>query len=478
MGQFAFIKGGMNLKRGFIYLGLVVAGLGLFGGGFWLARGWLGLPAPSLANASGAVGERGPVGLVFSQPVDEQSVEKAFRIDPAAAGHFAWGGNTLWWFPEQALAAGTEYKVYLAAGARSSDGRVSTRDASWTIKVRVPEIVYLAPAGQTANLWAQPAGGGAARQLSQGAAVYDYAVSSDGEQIAYSALNAEKGFDLWVEKRDGSQAQVAVECGSARCTNPSWRWDGGALAYSRIDVNAGAQNGSQTAHSQKMTPEPGVTPTGQPRIWTVNLDSGQAAPLYADPSIAGTNPLWSPDGSKLAFIDPGSGGVRIFRFDGSPDIFLPAITPVVGAWSADSTRLTFSDLDTAELPSFGAAYEVSFPGGQVMPLFASGPADADYNVPVPSPDGSWYAVGMRTSGGSPGRQLWLLSQDGSQQKALGSDFAVTQAAYNWSPDGDRLVFQQLALGSSQAAPEVWVWDSASSAFTRIAENATHPQWLP
>ncbi len=164
--------------------------------------------------------------------------------------------------------------------------------------------------------------------------------------------------------------------------------------------------------------------------------------------------------------------------DGGADVFLPANTPVIGSWSADSSRLTFSDLDTAALPSFGAAYEVSFPDGQVTPLFADGPADADYNVPLLSPDGSWYAVGMRISGGSLGRQLWLLSQDGSQQKAVGGDFTVTQAAYSWSPDGNRLAFQQLALGSSRAAPEVWVWNFTDNSLTRIAENATHPQWLP
>ncbi len=468
----------MTGKRRFLYLGVALVGLALFGGGFILARDWLGLPRPGLAEVDGVVGERGPLGLVFSQPMEKQTVERAFRIDPAVKGNFTWGGNTLWFFPEQALAAGTEYKIYLAAGARSSSGKSSTRDESWAIKVREPEIVYLSPAGQTANLWAQPAGGGTARQLSQGSAVYDFAVSVDGGQIAYSALNAERGFDLWVEKRDGSQARVVVDCGSGRCTNPSWRWDGNELANSRIEVKAGAENGSQTAHSQNMTPGPNVTPTGQPRIWTLDLNSGQTTPLYADPQITGTDPLWSPDGSKIAFIDPASGGVRIYRFDGGADIFLPAITPVLGSWSADSTRLTFSDLDTAALPSFGAAYEVSFPDGQVTPLFANGPADADYNVPVLSPGGSWYAVGVRISGGSLGRQLWLLGQDGSQRKALGSDFTVTQAAYSWSPDGVRLAFQQLALGSSRAAPEVWEWDAPADSFTRIAENATHPKWLP
>ncbi len=159
----------MTNKRRFLYLGLaLVAGLGLFGGGFWLARSWLGLPRPNLAAPDGVVGEKGPIGLVFSQPMDIQTVEKTFRIDPAVKGHFMWGGNTLWFFPEPALSAGTDYTIYITTGARSTGGRSSTRDESWKVTVREPEIIYLAPAGETANLWAQPAGGGAARQLTEG----------------------------------------------------------------------------------------------------------------------------------------------------------------------------------------------------------------------------------------------------------------------------------------------------------------------
>jgi TolB protein len=468
----------MNTKRVFINALLVVAAFVLFGGGFLLSRDWLGLAPPTLAAPGGVVGEWGPVGLVFSQPMAQQTVQKAFRIDPAVNGRFQWGGSTLWFFPDQPLAAGTAYRIFLAAGIQATNGRKSTRDQSWTIKVRPAEIIYLSPAGETADLWVKAASGGAARQLTQGKTVYDYAVSADGEQIAFSALNPEKGYDLWVVSRDGSQARKVAECGSARCTAAAWGRGGTALAYSRTETKTSVENTPQTAYSQNKPPEANVTRTGQPQIWTLDLNSGLDAPLYADAQFSGTGPLWSPDGQNLAFIDLGNGGIRIFNFDGRTDIFLPANTPVIGSWSADSSRLFYSDLDTAELPSFGSAFEVSLPSGQVTPLFGDGPADADYNAPLLSPDGNWLVVGLRFMDGPPGRQLWIMSQDGSQQKVVSKDVLVTHAAYSWSPDGTKLAFQQLALGSSSAVPEVMVWDSTNGSFTRIASDATHPQWLP
>ncbi len=468
----------MKNKRIVYFAGLILIGLGLFGGGFLLARDWLGLAPPSLAAPGGVVGERGPVGLVFGQPMAEQTVEKAFRIEPAVQGNFDWSGSTLWFFPEQPLSPGIEFRVYLAAGVQALDGRKSTRDESWAIKVREAEIIYLSPAAETADLWVKPAAGGDAVQLTQGKTVYDYAVSADGGQIAFSALNPENGYDLWIVSRDGTRARKLVDCGQARCTGPAWGREGAVLAYSRDESESDAGNTPQTAHSQNGTPESTVTLTGQPRIWTFDLESGKTVPLFSDPQITGYVPLWSPDGRKLAFIDPGNGGVRIFNLDSGADIFSRANTPVIGAWSADSSRLTYSDLDTVQLPSFGSAFEVSLPLGGVTPLFPHGPADADYNAPVLSPDESWYAVGLRIVGGSPARQLWLLSQDGAEQKAVSDDVLVTHAAYSWSPDGTKLVYQQLALGSSSAVPEVWVWDFTSNAFAKIVSNATHPQWLP
>ena len=88
------------------------------------------------------------------------------------------------------------------------------------------------------------------------------------------------------------------------------------------------------------------------------------------------------------------------------------------------------------------------------------------------------AVGVRFVQGSSSRQLWLLSPDGTKQKIISGDQVITHGAYSWSTDGSALIFQQVALDSSSARPAVMIWDANSDAMTLIAQDATHPQWLP
>ena len=66
-----------------------------------------------------------------------------------------------------------------------------------------------------------------------GGNVYDYAVSPDGEQVIFSARNAEKGYDLWETDREGSQSKQILPCGADWCDNPAYSADGQQVAYSR-----------------------------------------------------------------------------------------------------------------------------------------------------------------------------------------------------------------------------------------------------
>jgi Tol biopolymer transport system component len=466
----------MKINRN-LFLLLIAAGL--FLGGYSLSGQWLGLPLPAVIPAGKEVGERGPIGLAFGQAMQTQSVEQRWQIKPDVKGRLEWGGNTtLWFFPDQAFRAGKNYQVTLAAGSQSVDGRAIRQDESWQVSARTPEIIYQAPTGETSDLWLRTLALDQPQQLTVGKSTYDFSVSFDGNQIAYSAVNDQKGYDLWVMERDGKNPRVVVDCGVGRCVNPAWSPDGENIAYSRYDAVESEQGlPTQDAHS----PNDGSSlpaSLSASRIWTLNIATGQTILLYSDLRITGSDPSWSPDGHWLAFIDTSTGGIRIMNLDSRLDQLVPANTPVIGAWSLDSSKFLYADLDVNDLPSFGAAYQVEFPSLQVTGLFERGPDQADYGLPVEAPDGAWVAVGVRFVEGSSSRQLWLLSPDGSKQKIISGDGVITHGSYSWSPDGGTLLFQQVALDSSSAKPDVMIWDAASGAMTLIARDATHPQWLP
>jgi len=466
----------MKINRNLL---LLVVAAGLFLLGAVLSREWLGLPLPKMTATGSQVGQRGPIGLVFSQAMQTNTVEQRWHIQPDVKGKFEWGKNTtLWFFPEQPLHAGETYQISLSRGSVSLDGKVIEQDAGWQVIAREPEIIYQTPSGENSDLWVRSLKLGQPRQLTVGKKPYDYALSFDGEQIAFAATNEQKGYDLWVMDRDGKNQRMLVECVAGWCINPTWSPDGQQVAYSKRGVVVGSQGMRiQIAHSQEKSAA-GMNSLADPRIWTVDISTGQTNPLYADLNITGTNPTWSPDGRWLAFIDIISGGIRIMDLETKQDKVFQANTPVLGAWSTDGSKLFFADLDTSDLPSFGTAYQVKFPGQAVVGLFEKGPDQADYGLPVESPDGMWMAVGIRFVQGSSSRQLWLLSPDGSKQKIISGDQVITHGAYSWSPEGNTLVFQQVALDSSSARPAVMIWDANSDAMTLIAQDANQPQWLP
>lgn len=457
-----------------------IALLFLFGAGLLLGGASLGgrlaIKDPTLSAGGNEAGERGPIGLAFDQRMDSRTVQSRWRITPDISGRFEWQGNTLWFFPGQPLDAGSQYSISLEAGAQSTDGRTLQKDLNWSIRVRQPEVVYLSPAGDTANLWVHSVQGGSPEQLTSLGNVYDFGISWAGDQIAYSAKNAQGGYDIWGIDRNGRNERKLVDCGAAWCNGPVWSADGSRIAYSRIETGSGA--GPSSARPGSGANNPANVSSKESRIWTLTLASGQTAPLYSDPQVRGVGPSWSPDGSRLAFFDPIAGGIRVLDLKTSLDTVLPTKTGVVGSWAPDGSYLLYNDLDSPDLPSFGRSFRAEIPAFTITVLFAHGPSWADYGAPMLSPDGKWVAEGIRLLEGSPARQLWLLSQDGSQTKVVSDDPLVTHGAYSWSPDGRMLVFQRLTLGSSAAKPQVVTWDFEKGTEKIIAGNATHPVWIP
>jgi TolB protein len=103
--------------------------------------------------------------------------------------------------------------------------------------------------------------------------------SPDGRQIAFVS-----NWQVWVMNADGS-GQRRLTHNGARNFTPRWSPDGQRIAFERRvgRVNYGHCNGCGRAAKLE--------------VWVMNADGSEARMLAQE----GAEPVWSPDGGKLAF---------------------------------------------------------------------------------------------------------------------------------------------------------------------------------
>ncbi len=167
------------------------------------------------------------------------------------------------------------------------------------------------------------------------------------------------------------------------------------------------------------------------------------------------NPAFSPDGSKLVFTrfdnayNVGPAGLflldietkqasRLTPFEDQDNVNLPG-----SAWDTDSYRIVFAS-DREETDDL---WQIAS-GGSGMGRITTHNGPPWHLEPSWSPDGEWLVFEASWAGDSEdGRvsQVWKIRQDGTTLTYLTSEVDCDDRQPNWSPAGDRIVFQRRAL---------------------------------
>ena len=132
-------------------------------------------------------------------------------------------------------------------------------------------------------------------------------------------------------------------------------------------------------------------------IWVVDLNRGARSRLTFDPADD-LNPVWSPDGSRIAFVSTRKGNRDLYmkRADGSgSDELLLASGEVktLGTWSRDGQSIIFAQ---------GEGIWMLRVDGDRKPvsIFSGLPNPGNAQQPQLSPNGRWIAYVSAESGGS------------------------------------------------------------------------------
>lgn len=345
------------------------------------------------------------------------------------------------------------------------------------------------------DIYQMPIGGGAATPLTQGLG-YDSQprVSPDGQWIAF--ISDRDGSDnLWVTKRDGSDARKLSSETYSRLVSPSWTPDSQYIVMTKsagkVDARMHHVNGGSglTLVGLEKGSKPNgigltVSPdgryiyyTGRTRnrtgfpagqIMRFNLDTGEIVPITQGEG-GGLRPLVSPDGTKLVYLSryetETSVRVRDLQTGADKMIALPIQRDAqeIGripsrdyypnyAFTPDSNALIIHtggkinrlDISTGQMTEIPFSVDVKLDIGPDLTKpykVADGPVTATIvHDPVASPDGEKIAASVLTKiyvmdnedGATPER---LTKRDDWEFKPVWSPDGRWIAYVTWSMDG-------------------------------------------
>ena len=210
-----------------------------------------------------------------------------------------------------------------------------------------------------------------------------------------------------------------------------------SLAAPRI-----APDGSRIAYVRNQVNRETGKPEGH--IWLVDADGSNRRRLTYTGTRNG-DPVWSPDGTKLAFTSLRDGDkphtVVILGFDGGePEIVSRHATPASGlAWSPDGSRIAYS-----------AAIDPSNPDETPRDPKAPAPVRVVKRIDYKQ-DGSGFLNDVRT-------QVFVVDVTSGERRQLTSA-PVDHLGPAWSPDGTRLALTLPRLNGM--ASQLGILDVAS-----------------
>jgi Tol biopolymer transport system component len=190
------------------------------------------------------------------------------------------------------------------------------------------------------------------------------------------------------------------------------------------------------------------------RIQIINADGTGQTQLTAGLTILDDDPVYSPDGSKIAFsrFSGTKTEICVMNADGTNVVTVIPSAPSTHSrhpsWSPDGTKLVFSsNLSGSNKTEIWMANAdgsglIRLTTSVQLGVFSQGPIFSSDGGPAWSPDGTKIAFASNRDGAGVGftdTELYVMDTDGGNQLRLTSDTLDDQMPA-WSPDSQRIAF--------------------------------------
>jgi Tol biopolymer transport system component len=202
-------------------------------------------------------------------------------------------------------------------------------------------------------------------------------------------------------------------------------------------------------------------------VYAMNADGSAVTNLTTSPADVASwfsqlDPKWSPDGTKIVY--DGDDGLYVMNADGSDQTRVAAGQDA--SWSPDGTRIAFEGAG-------GAIWSVAPDGSGLLQLTGGVGFDG---FPAYSPDGTKIAY---YHGQGSDRAIVVKNADGSDQTRVADFQADTMGRPVWSPDGSRLAFD---LYFTDQTWDIYVVNADGTELADVANDPNmdenDPVWSP
>lgn len=204
-------------------------------------------------------------------------------------------------------------------------------------------------------------------------------------------------------------------------------------------------------------------------VYIMNADGSEQQRLTDTPA-AEHHPVWSPNGSQIAFVSERDGNQEIYvmNADGSNPQRLtnnPA-EDMRPSWSPGGKQMAFNSTRDGNWD----IYVMQADGNEQRPLTTS-PAWEFF--PTWSPDGKYIAFFVCDPQCRPNKQdIYVVNADGSNVQRLTNTPSVVDEDPAWSPDGKHIVFQSDRDGNF----EIYTMDADGGNAQRLTNNRGGDYW--